>query len=259
MLTFLISNQSLLVLYFLVFVAGVIDSAAGGGGLIALPAYMVSGMPVHVAFASNKFSSACGTTFSTLRFLKHRSIDIYIALAASVSSFIGSAIASKIVLLLDAKILNKMLVIIIPIAAIAILFNKNYSDENISRKSRGIKDYIIAVLIGLLIGFYDGLIGPGSGTFAIIIFSVLMKYDLRTASGNAKLLNLASNYASLITFIFAGTIRYSVAIPAAFCCILGNYIGAGLAIKKGSKFIRPMMIVVLALLLIKMLSNVLGW
>ena len=246
----------LLVLCFLIFIAGFVDSIAGGGGLISLPAYMVTGLPVHAVYGCNKFSAACGTTFSTFKFLKSRTIDIFIAAAAATSSFIGSAAASHIVLMLDEKVLKMMLVIIIPIAAVIILFNKNYGNVNLSGQIGRTKSIIMAVLIGLLIGFYDGLIGPGTGTFAIIAFSVIMKYDLRIASGNAKLLNLASNYASLVTFIFAGTIVYSIAIPTAFCGILGNYIGAGFAIKKGARFIRPMMIVVLVLLLVKMLMDV---
>jgi uncharacterized protein len=249
---FTLSIPMMSMLYLLVFAGGFIDSVAGGGGLISLPAYMITGLPVHIAFGCNKFSSACGTTFSTIRFLKSKSIDIAIAIVAAICSFIGSSMASRIVLMLDGKKLKTLLVIIIPIAAVIILLNKNKGGENLSEDISRTKKITIAVIIGLLIGFYDGLIGPGTGTFAIIAFSLLIKYDLKTASGNSKLLNLASNYASLVTFIFAGTIAYKIAIPAAFFGILGNYIGAGLAIKRGDKFIRPMMLVVLVLLLVKM-------
>ena len=113
-----------------------------------------------------------------------------------------------------------------------------------------------AILIGVLIGLYDGIFGPGTGTFAIIAYTMIMKYDLRTASGNAKILNLASNYASVITYMIAGTVVYSIAVPAAVCGILGNYLGAGFAIKKGAKFIKPMMIVVVVLILGKMFMDV---
>ena len=93
------------------------------------------------------------------------------------------------------------------------------------------------------------MFGPGAGTFAIFAFSSIMKYDLKTASGNAKIVNLASNYASLLTFALAGTVYYQIAIPAGICNIIGNYIGSAYALKKGGKFIRPMMIVVLIFLL----------
>ena len=96
---------------------------------------------------------------------------------------------------------------------------------------------------------YDGLIGPGTGTFAILAFSALMGYDLRSASGNAKLLNLASNYASVITVVLAGKVLYAVALPAAVFGVLGHLLGSGFALKKGARFIRPMMLCVLCLLL----------
>lgn len=95
------------------------------------------------------------------------------------------------------------------------------------------------------------MFGPGAGTFAIFAFSSIMKYDIKTASGNAKIVNLASNYASLFTFALAGTVYYQIAIPAAICNIIGNYIGAAHALKKGGRFIRPMMIIVLIFLLAK--------
>jgi uncharacterized membrane protein YfcA len=108
------------------------------------------------------------------------------------------------------------------------------------------------LLIGLIIGCYDGFIGPGTGTFAVIAYTALMRYGLKKASGNAKALNLASNYAAVITFALAGTIRYDIALPAAAFSIAGNYLGSGLAIKKGAKFIKPMLIVVMIILLAKL-------
>ena len=139
-----------------------------------------------------------------------------------------------------------------------ILLKRDFGDENKSDSIPKVKAYILAFVIGIIIGFYDGLIGPGTGTFAIIAYCLIMKYDLRTASGNAKMLNFASNCASLIAFIYSGKILYSIAIPAAVSGIAGNYMGAGFAIKKGAKFIRPMMIVVIVLLFAKMFLDVFG-
>ena len=107
-----------------------------------------------------------------------------------------------------------------------------------------------------MIGFYDGMVGPGTGTFAIIAFSILMKYDLKMASGNAKLLNLASNYASLITYAVNGNVFWIAAVPAAFCNVLGSYFGSGLALKKGAAFIRPMILCVMILLMFKLVSDI---
>lgn len=248
---------SLVILYFLVFLAGFIDSIAGGGGLISLPAYIFVGLPVHNAMGCNKFSAAVGTTFSVIRFWKNKALHLKVALISglgSTSAYIGSRLA----LIIDEKILKTILIVILPIVAILILSKRDFGNENKSNDIPKEKVYKLAFLIGLLIGFYDGLIGPGTGTFAIIAYCVLMKYDLKTASGNAKILNLASNYASVIAFVISGKIIYSIAIPAAIFAMIGNYIGAGFAISKGAKFIRPMMILVIILLFGKIFLDVFG-
>ena len=117
------------------------------------------------------------------------------------------------------------------------------------------KGGLASVAIGLGIGLYDGIIGPGTGTFAIIAFTTLMGFDLRTAGGNAKVLNLASNYASLVTYLMNGLVIFSVGIPCAVSGIVGNLLGSHFALKNGAKFIRPMMLVVLVLLLGKLVSD----
>ena len=114
---------------------------------------------------------------------------------------------------------------------------------------------LLALGIGLGIGLYDGIVGPGTGTFAIIAFTTLMGFDLRTANGNGKVLNLASNYASLFTYLMNGLVVFHIGIPCAISNILGNLLGSHFALKKGARFIRPMMLVVLVLLLGKLISD----
>ena len=139
--------------------------------------------------------------------------------------------------------------------AIFLILHKNKGDETHSAGLPPRRLALYALLIGFAMGFYDGIIGPGTGTFAIIAYNSLMKYDLKTASGNAKALNLASNYAACLTFIQAGTVEYRLAVPAMVFAIAGNLLGASLAIKKGSGFIRPVMVLVIFLLLGKMLLD----
>jgi uncharacterized membrane protein YfcA len=148
-----------------------------------------------------------------------------------------------------------MMLIVLPIVAVITLVNKNMGNENLSHQFSQKKKYILSFLIGSFVGFYDGLVGPGTGTFALIGFCLVLKYDMRTATGNAKFLNLASNYASLVVFLFAGTVYWIVAVPAAVFNILGNYIGAGVAIKKGAAVIKKMLMVVIVLLFFKVLSE----
>ena len=242
-------------LWGMVFFAGFVDSVAGGGGLISLPAYMFTGMPPHVAVSCNKFSGSCGTTFSALRFFKHGVLDMRTSAIAAVASLIGAAIGSKVVLYLDERTLKTMIALVLPFAAAFIMFKRNYGEEDHSTDLSVRTAALMSFFIGLLIGAYDGMIGPGTGTFAIIAFATIMKYDLRTASGNAKVMNMASNYGATFVFAAAGSIDYRIAIPAGLFGIAGNYIGSGFAINRGAKFIRPTMIFVMLLLLGKILMD----
>ncbi len=249
---FIISVPSFLMLMGASFLAGFLDSIAGGGGLISLPAYTLTGIPMHFVYGCNKFSAAFGTTIATLRYWKHKMLDIQVGILAAIGAFAASALAAKVVLYFSDNTLKAMMLIFLPIVGIVTLLNKNMGEENHSDSFSKKKKVILALLIGGLIGFYDGLIGPGTGTFALMAFCFVMKYDLRTASGNAKCLNLASNYAALAVFLLEGTVYFKIAIPAALFGIAGNYLGAGFAIKKGAKAIQYMLMVVIVLLFIKM-------
>lgn len=231
--------------------AGFVDSAAGGGGLISLPAYLFAGLPAHYTYGTNKFSAACGTTLSTAQFFKNGAMDLRVGLLAAAGSFAGSAAGVQLVLVLPDAVLRAMMLVILPAAAGVILWRRDLPDENRDNGVLTRKKALTALAIGLGIGCYDGLFGPGTGTFAILAFSTVMGFDLRRAGGNAKLLNLASNYASLITYLASGLVVFSIAIPCALSNLLGNWLGAHLALKNGARFIRPMLLCVLSLLLCK--------
>jgi uncharacterized membrane protein YfcA len=239
----------------MVFFAGFVDAAAGGGGLISLPAYLLAGVPPHAALGSNKFSSTCGAAFSAGRFFAKGAMDLKAALLAAAGSFLGSVAGARAVLYVDEKTLGAILAAALPAAAGVILFKRGYGERNLSGRLSGRTAAALSLSIGFLTGMYDGLLGPGTGTFAIIAFTALMKYDLKTASGNAKALNLASNCGSLIVFALSGAIDYTAAVPAGLCSIAGHYIGAGFAIKKGAAFIRPVMVLVMALLFAKIIFD----
>ena len=243
---------SLPMMAFLVFMtgfAGFIDSAAGGGGLISLPAYLFAGLPPHYTYATNKFSAACGTTFATASFFKNGAMNLKVGILSAIGSFAGSALGAHIVLMLSDEVLQMMMFII--------LWRRNLPDENRDDGTLNLKKALLALAIGFGIGLYDGMVGPGTGTFAIIAFTSLMGFDLRTANGNAKVLNLASNYASLFTYLISGLVVFPVGIPCAISNIVGNIIGSHFALRKGAKFIRPMMLVVLVLLLGKLITDML--
>jgi len=239
-----------------VFIAGFIDSSAGGGGVISIPAYMLTGMPAHLVFGTNKLTMSIGTAIAAGRFLKNKAVDVRAALITGVIALLGAALGAQLALLLSDRTFRVMLIVALPCVAVFQAFQRNKADERGGHESIPAgKRAALASLIGFFIGVYDGAIGPGTGTLAIIAFNALMRYDLKTASGNAKILNLCSNIAALVTFALAGNVLFIIGLPAAAFSVAGNYLGAGFAIKKGAKFIRPMLFIVLGLLLIKVIYD----
>ena len=182
-------------------------------------------------------------------------MNVKVAVLSGVVAFCTSHIGTRIALSINPMVLKAIMLVALPFAGLIILFKKDFGGKDESSNIPKQKKIILALVMGTLIGFYDGIFGPGTGTFAIIGYTALMKYDVKTAVGNSKLLNLFSNYSSLILGIVSGKVIYSIAIPAAICGIMGNYIGSSLAIKNGKKIIKPMMIVVVFLLFINLFYN----
>ncbi len=241
----------LLVVCPLVFVAGFIDSAAGGGGLISLPAYMAAGIPPHIATGTNKCSSMFGTMFSAWTFFKSGKIHIKAALVSAAAALFGSWVGAMLNMIASDNALRFILMITLPVVALFIIFKKDFGSvdrtDSISQK----RLIISCIIIGLVLGCYDGFFGPGTGTFLILCFTIFSGFDLLTASGNAKVVNLASNIAAFVTFAISGQILWHIGLPAAIFGIAGNILGSKMAIKKGSRFIRPMFIIILVILFIK--------
>ncbi|ACD23150.1 sulfite exporter TauE/SafE family protein [Clostridium botulinum] len=246
--------EVLLIICPLVFLAGIIDAVAGGGGIISLPAYIFAGIPIHIAYGTNKFASCIGTSISSIKFFRSGNIKIKSALLSAAGALIGSWFGAQIVLLLNEKYLNYCLIIILPIVSLFLLFNRSFGVKNKKELSNK-KLYILSFIIGLFLGAYDGFFGPGTGTFLVICFTGILGFNLITASGNAKIVNLASNFSALIAYILGGKVMFSIGVPAAVCAIAGNYLGAHLAIKNGDKIIKPIIFVAIGLLFIKIIFD----
>lgn len=250
--------QQIAIICPLVFLASLIDSIAGGGGLISLPGYYLTGLPAHFCLGSNKFSSCTGTLFSTGRFLHSRNFHLRSAAVAAGGALLGSFLGARLSLILDDHALRVAMLVLLPTAAVFIfLRGQHSSDENTFDQIPPLTAVFLSAAIGIVIGAYDGFFGPGTGTFLILAFTTILGFDMKTACGNTKVVNLSSNVAALATFIVAGTIEYRLAVPAAVCSVAGHWIGSGLAIKKGAKFIRPVMIFVLVLLFSKLVFDML--
>jgi len=243
------------VVLFFIFLAGLIDAIAGGGGLISLPAYWAFGLPPHQALATNKFSSVWGTAASTTRYLHANMIDIPVALVSAAYALLGSWLGTTSVLLVSSTFLNYLLLVLVPLITILTVIKKRFGSVNQSKMRPLINRICIGSYAGFVIGFYDGFFGPGTGTFLIIIFTVLLHYDLVMANGNTKVINFASNLAAVVTFARAGMIFMPLAIPAAACGIAGNLLGSRLVIHRGNAFIRKIFFPALLLLFIRVLFN----
>lgn len=237
----------------LVFLAGFVDSIAGGGGLISLPAYMIAGLPAHTAIATNKLSSTLGTVASTGRFLKNGYIPVKLSLCAAVMALIGSAVGANISMLLPEQVLQGMLLVVLPVVAFYVLKNKSMGENEKTGTLPFPKMLMVAMGAALVIGVYDGIYGPGTGTFLLLILTGLGRMDLRSAAGATKVINLSSNVAALITFVSHGQVYWPLGLAAAAFCICGHYLGAGLVSRDGKKIVRPVVLTVLVILFLKII------
>ena len=242
----------------LVFLAGFVDAIAGGGGLISLPAYLLSGVPTHVAIATNKLSSAMGTAVSTGRFLKNGYVPVKLSLCAAVMALAGSALGANISMLLPETVLRGMLLAVLPVVAFYVLRNKNMGDNRqTGTRSPG---QLLAIAMGaaLMIGIYDGIYGPGTGTFLLLILTGLGRMELKSAAGTTKVINLSSNVAALVTFIVHGQVYWTLGLAASVFSIAGHYTGAGLVTRDGKRVVRPVVLTVLVILFGKVIWEMLG-
>lgn len=237
----------------LLFLAGLVDAIGGGGGLISLPAYLIAGVPVHQAIATNKLSSSCGTTLATIRFIKNKLVNFKLAIPSVISAIIGSSMGAKLSLIMDERILEYVLFAVLPIVAFIVLNKKMFKDrpDGDSELVLDKRTYLVACIAALIIGMYDGFYGPGTGTFLIIAFTVFAGMSVGMANAQAKVINLTTNITSLIVFIINGQVLFTLGIAAAVSNMIGGYIGAGLVMKKGSKIVKPTIILVLVLLALK--------
>lgn len=240
-----------LILCPLIFLSAFVDAVAGGGGVISLPAYLFIGLPSHYALGSNKFSAFCSSIFATVKYITSGNINIKAAIWSAVGAMAGAAAGSSLALYIPESALKTIMLVALPVVAIVLIVRKDNMMKPEKKDYPHAKTVLISVFIGVSMGIYDGMVGPGTGTFMIMMFSAMLGYDLLTAGGCAKLSNLASNLGSLFVLILSGKVVYALAIPAAICGAFGARMGAKFAIKGGSKNIRYFMFIVLGLLFVK--------
>ena len=238
-----------------VFLASFMDAIAGGGGIISVPTYLLAlhGAPVYFILGTNKLSSSIGTVFSTARFIKNRCVNWRLAIPSVVFALLGAVGGTWLQHHTPASVLKLMLLFVLPVIAVFTLRSRKWPDE--PEQIPFVRQAAVVWVASLILGAYDGYYGPGTGTFLMLVFVRLAKMDTRTAAGNVKIVNLSSNIGSLFTAWQAGYVFWGIGLIAAVASIAGHYIGAGLAIKNGSKIVRPTVVVVLILLALKIISE----
>lgn len=246
---------TLLIVCGLIFLAGFIDAIAGGGGLISLPAYLFAGFPVHTAIGSNKFSSCAGLASAGIKYLKEGKVRMSVALWSALGCIVGAGTGTRLGLYFSDRTLRMIVLAALPIVAIFLATRKDLGADGKEVVMDRKKEAIMSTVIGMAVGMYDGLIGPGAGTFLILGFTTFIGIGLVEASACAKVSNMASNLTSVLILAFSGNVVYSVAIPAAVCSIVGSWAGAKVAVKGGGKRVKQFMYIVLVLLFIKLVTE----
>ena len=204
------------------FLAGLVDSIAGGGGLISLPIYLIAGLPPHLAVGTNKMSSTFGTALTTVRFIKEKLVSAKLAVPSVIAAIIGSSLGAQVSMRVDEKIMKYVLLVVLPVAAFVVLNKNLFSDEGKEEAVVNRKTIIVAAVAALVVGFYDGFYGPGTGTFLIIAFTVFAHMKVGVANAQAKVINVTTNMSALITFLISGKVLIGLGVAAALCNIAGN-------------------------------------
>ena len=248
--------QMLIVLCPLVLLAGFVDSIAGGGGLISLPAYYLVGLPPALAAGTNKLTAAMGTALAAYNYGRSGKVHKRIGLIGGGGAFACSALGVLLMKQLPDHLIRWLVMGCILVAAFFTLWGHRDTDSRRAWSMR--QTAALSLAVGCATGFYDGLIGPGTGTFLILLLARIFGLEAVLASGTAKIVNLASNLAALISLLITGDVLIIVGLPAGACAMLGAYLGSRLTIRKGSRFVRFIMLAVLGLLLAKLCVDMLG-
>jgi uncharacterized membrane protein YfcA len=247
-----LSPSILGVLILTAFAAGYIDAIAGGGGLLTVPVLLSSGLPPHVVLGTNKLASTFGTCMASYTFYKRQLFSPTFWKLSVISTAVGAIIGTIMVSFIDAKNLNKILPIFIGFSALYALFNRMKAEDSnqLPEINSTLKNKQISQ--GMLLGFYDGFAGPGTGAFWTVSNLFLYRLNILLASGVARSMNFISNIFSLIAFIYLGYVNFAVGLLMGVFLMLGSYTGAHSAIKYGNKFIRPVFTVVVSCMAIKL-------
>lgn len=244
-----IDLTTVLILISFGFLGAFINSIVGGGGLITLPTLLFVGLPPQAAIATNKLAVTFGNLTGMLTFLRAGKIDVKLLRPIVPLVFIGSMLGAITVHYMSPELLKPLIIVVLSVVLIFTVIKKDWGRVE-KRKTLTKKRKILFFGVLISIGFYDGFLGPGTGSFIIFAF-VLMGFDFIQASGNAKLLNFTSNFAALLTFLLLGAVNIIYGLIMGLAMIVGAFVGAKVALGRGTKFVRAVFILVTSLLILK--------
>lgn len=231
------------------FAAGFVDSIAGGGGLITVPALILAGFSPVQALATNKLQGIFGTASATIAYASKGHVDLRKQLPAAILAFCGAVAGAALTTMVPGEWLRAALPVML--VAIALYFALKPNMDDLDRAER-ISPFLFGLLVVPAIGFYDGLFGPGTGSFFMLAFVGLAGYGVLKATAHTKLLNFASNFGGFTLFAFAGVVSWKIGLMMGVCAFLGARVGAGLAMKNGARLIKPLLVLTCVILAVRL-------
>lgn len=246
------ATTTIILLCIAAFSAGLVDAIVGGGGLIQTPVGLIllPNLPVATVIGSLKIPAFSGTFFAAIQYIKKVKMKWKMLLTMMLLAFCAAFIGSKLLSMIHNDFMKPILLIVLSLVAIYTYSKKNFGTKN-EKNLTPKREIFYGIIISIIIGFYDGFIGPGAGSFLVLAFITIVGFDFLHASAHAKMVNLATNFGSILFFIIKGTILWNIAIPMALCNAAGGFIGAKIAIKKGNSFIRIFFLLVVVGTLIR--------
>jgi len=245
-----ITPEIFTLLFLIGFCAGFVDSIAGGGGLIALPALLSFGLPPHLALGTNKLQSSFGSFSAAYNYIRKGEAEFGESQAGILFTFVGAMLGSWSIQQLNADFLKHLIPILLALILFHTAFSRKLGYED-SEERMGRMPFFL--FFGFALGFYDGFFGPGTGSFWTAAFLVILGFNMTKAAGYTKIMNFTSNIVSLCVFAIGGNIVYPVGICMAFGQIIGARMGSNLAIRNGAGFIRPIFMIVVFLTIIRLI------
>ena len=236
------------------FIAAFVDSIAGGGGIISLPAFLAVGVPPYFALGTNKFASTAASFTSSLRYAQSQKVDFRLLKYLIPFTLIGAVLGAHTVLRIDQHLLYTMVLVLVLGVGIYSLFSKKIGQDSYFVEYK-IPNITYGIVLAFTLGFYDGFFGPGTGSFLMFGLISLYHFDFIQAGGNARVLNFVSNIAALITFIIQRQVNYIIGLPVLIAMICGAALGTKMALHNGVKLVKPIFIAMSLAVAGKMLFN----